>query len=142
MEPAAKQIRLSNSFKNLSNLQYISSDSDIELVENHVSVITIDDDTTIKFEKTLVLDDDVLSEKKPAVNGEESRESSRYITVSETYCSDASKLSNLSSCNNNPQKSSDDSEIAHKYTEENDSVIFISESFPSTVTNDQVRNVK
>lgn len=143
-EPPTKQMRLSNSFKIIAELKCTSTDSDVELVQNNVSVITIDDDDTLKCEKALIaLDskefvnqetvedgsaiDDSLTEKE-TIRSEESRESSRYETISETYCSDASELSNVSSINNIPL---DDSVKLPKLTEESDSVVFVSETFPT-----------
>lgn len=131
---------LTDSFKTIDELKYISTDSDIELVENNVSVLTIDDDDTIKDEKTLIAPDtspdtkefvNQKSVENEAVNGcsisekdtirsEESRGSSIYETISETYCSDASELSNVSSVSDISLDSSDDSVKLLKLTEDNE----------------------
>lgn len=119
---------LTNKYMRSSN---ISTDSDIVLIENTVSVITIHDDT-ITCGKTLIACDNEDAEsgavgvdrpsKRETTTNEETKEtSSIYETISETYCSDATELFNVSS---------------KKDSEENESVVFVSETFPSNVRSD------
>lgn len=124
----------------ISELKCISSDSDKLVKNNNGSVIitVIDDDDTIKREKTLIAPDASSDSKEESVNqettrSEESGESSRYETISETYCAD--ELSNVSSISFIPLDSSDESVRLHQLTDEGDSVVFVSETFPSKLQN-------
>lgn len=102
----------------------ITTDSDIVLIENNVSVVTINDDTITSGKTLKAPENRAISSSKPTetLTNEETRESSIYETISETYCSDATVLTNASS---------EYSVKLPESTEQNDSVVFVSETFPS-----------
>lgn len=135
-EPPSKQGRLSDSFK-VTDPKYISTDSIIKQLENNLSI-----DDTIKCEGTLVATNKSSDNKELVNQGtigigavNESIESSKYVTISETYCTDQSELPSVSSVSNiSLVDSIDDFMKYSKFTEENDSVMFGSETNHEQVT--------
>lgn len=121
-EPPSKKICV-NSLEIIAEPNCVATNNDTELVNQNSSHITIDDDDTLIASSSPVHDDSKTDQRV-----EDSGQTAIYKTLSETF---GTVASDVSSCSNINLDSSDDSVKLAKFSEENASVVFISETFPS-----------